>query len=233
MSKKPGYVVAWIEVKGERFEVLVKPEYAFRYREGEKLDIDSVLWSDTVFKDSRKGLKASPESLKKVFGTDDIRVIADRILREGKIQLTEEERRKMLEAKRRKIVAYISRNAIDPKTKLPIPESRIESAMEELGVGIDLYKDAESQAIEIVSKLARIMPIKLAKAIIDAIIPSDVASRVLSEAKKLGDVKRSEWLKDGSLKIELEIPAGAQVDVISKIQEFARGKAIINVKVVV
>ncbi|MEM0366723.1 MAG: ribosome assembly factor SBDS [Acidilobaceae archaeon] len=233
MSKKPGYVVAWIEVKGERFEVLVKPEYAFRYREGEKLDIDSVLWSDTVFKDSRKGLKASPESLKKVFGTDDIRVIADRILREGKIQLTEEERRKMLEAKRRKIVAYISRNAIDPKTKLPIPESRIESAMEELGVGIDLYKDAESQAIEIVSKLARIMPIKLAKAVIDAIIPSDVASRVLSEAKKLGDVKRSEWLKDGSLKIELEIPAGAQVDVISKIQEFARGKAIINVKVVV
>jgi len=233
VSKKPGYVVAWIEVKGERFEVLVKPEYAFRYREGEKLDIDSVLWSDTVFKDSRKGLKASPESLKKVFGTDDIRVIADRILREGKIQLTEEERRKMLEAKRRKIVAYISRNAIDPKTKLPIPESRIESAMEELGVGIDLYKDAESQAIEIVSKLARIMPIKLAKAIIDAIIPSDVASRVLSEAKKLGDVKRSEWLKDGSLKIELEIPAGAQVDVISKIQEFARGKAIINVKVVV
>ncbi|MEM0496579.1 MAG: ribosome assembly factor SBDS [Acidilobaceae archaeon] len=233
MSKKPGYVVAWIEVKGERFEVLVKPDYAFRYREGEKLDIDSVLWSDTVFKDSRKGLKASPESLKKVFGTDDIRVIADRILREGKIQLTEEERRKMLEAKRRKIVAYISRNAIDPKTKLPIPESRIESAMEELGVGIDLYKDAESQAIEIVSKLARIMPIKLAKAVIDAIIPSDVASRVLSEAKKLGDVKRSEWLKDGSLKIELEIPAGAQVDVISKIQEFARGKAIINVKVVV
>ncbi|MEM4656036.1 MAG: ribosome assembly factor SBDS [Acidilobaceae archaeon] len=233
MSKKPGYVVAWIEVKGERFEVLVKPEYAFRYREGEKLDIDSVLWSDTVFKDSRKGLKASPESLKKIFGTDDIRVIADRILREGKIQLTEEERRKMLEAKRRKIVAYISRNAIDPKTKLPIPESRIESAMEELGVGIDLYKDAESQAIEIVSKLARIMPIKLAKAVIDAIIPSDVASRVLSEAKKLGDVKRSEWLKDGSLKIELEIPAGAQVDVISKIQEFARGKAIINVKVVV
>ncbi|MEM1938772.1 MAG: ribosome assembly factor SBDS [Acidilobaceae archaeon] len=233
MSKKPGYVVAWIEVKGERFEILVKPEYAFRYREGEKLDIDSVLWSDTVFKDSRKGLKASPEGLKKVFGTDDIRVIADRILREGKIQLTEEERRKMLEAKRRKIVAYISRNAIDPKTKLPIPESRIESAMEELGVGIDLYKDAESQAIEIVSKLARIMPIKLAKAVIDAIIPSDVASRVLSEAKKLGDVKRSEWLKDGSLKIELEIPAGAQVDVISKIQEFARGKAIINVKVVV
>ena len=231
MSRK-SYVVAWIEIKGERFEVLVRPEQAFRYREGEKVDLGEILWTDTIYKDSRKGLKASPESLRKAFGTEDVRVIAERILKEGRIQLTEEERRRLLEAKRRKIITYIVRNAVDPKTGMPIPEPRIEAAMEELGVSIDLYRDAESQALEIVSKLSRIMPIKIARALIEAVIPPDIAGRVVSEVKRIGDVRRSEWLKDGSLKLEVEVPAGAQIDVINRIQGLAKGRASVNVKVV-
>jgi ribosome maturation protein SDO1 len=231
MSRK-SYVVAWIEIKGERFEVLVRPEQAFRYREGEKVDLGEILWTDTIYKDSRKGLKASPESLRKAFGTEDVRVIAERILKEGRIQLTEEERRRLLEAKKRKIITYIVRNAVDPKTGMPIPESRIEAAMEELGVSIDLYRDAESQALEIVSKLSKIMPIKIARALIEAVIPPDIAGRVVSEVKRIGDVRRSEWLKDGSLKLEVEVPAGAQIDVINRIQGLAKGRASVNVKVV-
>jgi len=231
MSRK-SYVVAWIEIKGERFEVLVRPEQAFRYREGEKVDLGEILWTDTIYKDSRKGLKASPESLRKAFGTEDVRVIAERILKEGRIQLTEEERRRLLEAKKRKIITYIVRNAVDPKTGMPIPESRIEAAMEELGVSIDLYRDAESQALEIVSKLSRIMPIKIARALIEAVIPPDIAGRAVSEVKRIGDVRRSEWLKDGSLKLEVEVPAGAQIDVINRIQGLAKGRASVNVKVV-
>ncbi len=231
MSRK-SYVVAWIEIKGERFEVLVRPEQAFRYREGEKVDLGEILWTDTIYKDSRKGLKASPESLRKAFGTEDVRVVAERILKEGRIQLTEEERRRLLEAKKRKIITYIVRNAVDPKTGMPIPESRIEAAMEELGVSIDLYRDAESQALEIVSKLSRIMPIKIARALIEAVIPPDIAGRAVSEVKRIGDVRRSEWLKDGSLKLEVEVPAGAQIDVINRIQGLAKGRASVNVKVV-
>jgi ribosome maturation protein SDO1 len=231
MSRK-SYVVAWIEIRGERFEVLVRPEQAFRYREGEKVDLGEILWTDTIYKDSRKGLKASPESLRKAFGTEDVRVIAERILKEGRIQLTEEERRRLLEAKKRKIITYIVRNAVDPKTGMPIPESRIEAAMEELGVSIDLYRDAESQALEIVSKLSRIMPIKIARALIEAVIPPDIAGRAVSEVKRIGDVRRSEWLKDGSLKLEVEVPAGAQIDVINRIQGLAKGRASVNVKVV-
>jgi ribosome maturation protein SDO1 len=210
----------------------VRPEQAFRYREGEKVDLGEILWTDTIYKDSRKGLKASPESLRKAFGTEDVRVIVERILKEGRIQLTEEERRRLLEAKRRKIITYIVRNAVDPKTGMPIPESRIEAAMEELGVSIDLYRDAESQALEIVSKLSRIMPIKIARALIEAVIPPDIAGRVVSEVKRIGDVRRSEWLKDGSLKLEVEVPAGAQIDVINRIQGLAKGRASVNVKVV-
>ena len=230
MTRKQDYVVAWIEVKGQRFEILVRPDQAFRYREKRDVDLEEVLWTDTVYKDVRKGLKASPEALKKAFGTDDINVIAERILSEGEIQLTEEQRRKMLEAKRRAVIRYIARNAVDPVTGNPIPESRIETAMEELRIGIDLYKDPESQAVEIVRKLSRVMPIRLAKALLEVLIPPPYAARAYGAIQRLGEVKKTDWLPDGSLKAELEVPAGAQIEVVNKIQSIAKGSARVNVR---
>jgi len=232
VTRKHEYIIAWMNIKGQRFEILVKPDEAFRFKEGEKIDIDEVLWTDTIYKDVRKGLKASPEALKRAFGTDDVVKIAEKILREGEIQLTEEQRRKMLEAKKRKIIAYIARNAIDPKTGKPIPESRIESAMEELRIGIDLYKPAEAQAVEIVKKLARVMPIRLARAVVQARIPPEFSGRLYRELARLGEVKKADWLSDGSLQVEIEIPAGAQVDVVNAIQRLTKGRAQVNVRVV-
>lgn len=233
MTKKHDYLVAWIEIGGQRYEILVRPDTVFRYKEGEDIDLDDVLWTDTVYKDVRKGLKAGPESLKRAFGTDDVRVIAQRILRDGEIQLTSEQRRKLIEAKRRQIITYISRNAIDPKTGKPIPEARIESAMEELRIGVDPFKDAEAQAVEIVRRLARLMPIRLARALLEVVIPPSFAPRLYRELQRLGDVKKMDWLTDGSLKAEIEIPAGAQMEFVSKLQKLTRGSAVVNVKKVV
>jgi ribosome maturation protein SDO1 len=225
-------VVAWINIRGKKFEILVRPDPAFRFKEGEKVDIEDILWTDTIYRDSRKGLKASPEEVKKAFGTTDTRKIAEKILREGEIQLTEEQRRKLIEAKKRQIITYIAKNAIDPKTGKPIPETRIETAFEQLRIGVDPFKDAESQAIEAVKKIARLMPIRLAKAVIRAVIPPQYSGRVYKEVQRLGRVLKSEWLNDGSLKIELEIPAGSQVDVVQRLQSITRGSAMVEVKVV-
>ncbi len=230
MTRKHDYLVARIDIKGQHFEILVRPDPAFKYKEGEKVDIDEVLWSDTVYKDVRKGLRASPESIRKAFGTDDIRKIAEKILKEGELQLTEEHRKKLLEAKRKQIISYIVRNAIDPKTGRPIPEQRIEAAMEQLRIGIDLFKDAEAQAIEIVRKLARLMPIKIAKALLEVTIPPQYSGRIYKDLQRLGELKKVDWKNDGSLVAEIEIPAGSQIDVVSKIQKLTRGSAIVNVK---
>ena len=232
MGRRQDYVIAWLEVRGERFEILVRPEYAFRYREGEGVPLDDVLWIDIVYRDARKGLKASPESLRRAFGVDDPRRGAALILREGEIQLTSEERRKLLEAKRRRVITYIARNAVDPRTGKPIPEARIESAMEELRIGVDLYKDVESQAVEIVRRIARIMPIRLSKALLEVRVPPAYSGRAYGELRRLGEVKKSEWLADGTLLVELEIPAGSQVDVINRIQSISRGGAQVKVRVV-
>lgn len=231
MPKKQEYVIAWIDIKGQHFEILVKPDEAFKFKEGEKVSISDVLWSDMVYKDVRKGLKASPDSVRKAFGTEDINAIAEKILREGQLQITEEERRKIIEMKRRQIITYIARNAVDPKTGTPIPEQRIENLMDELRIGVDPFKPVEQQALDIVKRLATVIPIKIAKALIEVIVPPEYAGRAIGEIKRLGDVKKTQWMDDGSLKAELEIPAGMQLEVIDKIQSITKGQSQVNVKV--
>ncbi len=232
MGRKQDYIVAWVTIKGKRFEILVRPDPAFKFKEGEKVDLDDILWTDIIYRDVKKGLKASPEEVKKAFGTDDIKKIVVKILKEGEIQLTEDQRRKLIEAKKRQIITYIARNAIDPKTGKPIPEARIETAFEQLRIGVDPFKSAESQALDAVRQIARLMPIRIAKALVRALIPAQYSGRVYKELRRLGEVKRADWQTDGSLLVELEIPAGSQIDVVSRLQNLTRGSAKIDVKVV-
>ncbi len=223
------YVIARYEAKGHRFEVLVNPDLALKVKEGEEVNVNELLVGDIVYKDARKGLKASPEALREVFGTDDIEKVAVEIVRRGELQLTAEQRRAIIEAKKRRIINFISKNAIDPKTKLPIPPKRIELAMEQARVTIDPYRSVEAQAQEIVSKIARIIPIKIARALLSIIVPPQYSGRIYKLLSGLGDIKKSRWRSDGSLEVELEIPAGLQDEVIDKINKFTKGSASVKV----
>ncbi len=228
-GRKKEYVIARITVRGRHFEILVDPELAFKYREGERIPIENVVVGDYVYKDVRRGLKASPEELKEVFGTDDIYKIADEIIKKGELQLTTEQRRMLLEMKKKQIVNYIAKSAIDPRTNTPIPPQRIEKAIEEARVAIDLYKSIEEQVPAIIRAISRILPIRLAKALLQVVIPPEYAGKVSSQITKLGEVKKSTWLADGSLMVELEIPAGMQSEVIDKLNSLTKGN--VNVKV--
>ncbi|OYT39808.1 MAG: ribosome assembly factor SBDS [Desulfurococcales archaeon ex4484_58] len=223
------YVIARYEVKGHKFEVLVNPDLALKVKEGKEVNIDELLIGDYIYKDARKGLKASPESMREVFGTDDIRKVAIEIVKRGEIHLTAEQRRRILEEKKRQVINLIAKNVIDPKTKLPIPPKRIENAMEQARISIDPFKPAEAQIEEIVSKLARYMPIKIAKAYVAVKIPPQYSGRAYRVLTGLGEIKKTTWLNDGSLVAEIEIPAGMQQEFIDKINELTRGNASIKV----
>ncbi|MCE4614880.1 MAG: ribosome assembly factor SBDS [Desulfurococcales archaeon] len=226
------YVIAKIDIGSNRFEILVNPDLAFKYKSGEQVDFDDLLMSDIVYKDARKGFKASSESVRKVFGTEDMKKIADTILRQGELQLTSAQRKQLLEARKRQIINYIVKNAVDPKTKLPIPTKRIENLFEELRISIDLNKSAEAQAIDAVKRIARVIPIKLARALVRAVIPPEFSGRAYNELSRLGELKKTEWKSDGSLVAEIEIPAGAQNDIINAINKLTKGRGQIQIKVV-
>ena len=66
---------------------------------------------------------------KKVFGTAYVKTSAETISRDGEGQLTTEQRHKMQEDKRKRIVSEIVRNAWNPQTKTPHPPLRIENCV--------------------------------------------------------------------------------------------------------
>ncbi len=224
------HVIARLEIGGKKFEVLVDPEAAMRLREGKQVDPDELLVGDYVYRDVRRALKASPEELRKVFGTDDVKKIAVEIVKRGEIQMTAEQRRRLIEQKKKQIIMFIARNAIDARTKLPVPPQRIEAAMEEAGVGVDPFKPVEEQAMQIIRALQRILPLKVARALLRVRIPPEYAPRVYSELQRLGEVKSMDWKTDGSLVAELEIPAGMQQEVIDRLNKLTRGQ--VEVKIV-
>ena len=126
--------------EGEKFEILVKPDPALEYKLGKRKDISSVLVSDDIYTDSGKGTKPSTEKLLKAFKTEDLVEIAQIILQKGDLNLTTEQRRKMVDEKRRQLVEFISKTYVDPRTYLPHPPLRIEQAMKDARVSVEPQK---------------------------------------------------------------------------------------------
>ncbi len=92
------------ESHGEKFEILVKPKEALDFRSGKSISISDIVVSDTIYKDIKKGQKASPSSLKKVFGTVDYESIVKEILKKGDIPVTSEQRKELLEKRESKLL---------------------------------------------------------------------------------------------------------------------------------
>jgi len=217
------YTVARITHDGEHFEILVKPQRAFSYRLGKTTSVSEVLVADTIFTDAGKGLRASEDKLQKAFGTTDSIKIAEIILKRGTLQLTTEQRRQLVEDKRKQIVSLISRQCVDPKTNLPHPPLRIEQAMEQIHFSIDPFKDAEEQAREIIKLLRPILPLKVEQVSVAVRIPPEYASKVYGTVKSFSTIKREQWQADGSWSATVEMPAGLYGPFLEKLGKITRG----------
>jgi ribosome maturation protein SDO1 len=219
------YTIARFTKDNEHFEVLVKPEKALQYRMGKISAITEVLVTETTFSDANKGIRVSEEALRKAFGTTEPLKVAETILKRGTIQLTTEQRRKMIESKRKQIIAFISRQSVDPRTNLPHPPLRVEQAMKQIHYSIDPFKPVEEQAKEIIKLLRSILPLKMEKVSVGVHIPAEYAAKAYGTVKGFGTIKREEWRGDGSWRGVLEMPAGLYGPFLEKIGEITKGRA--------
>lgn len=221
MSDK--YTVARMTKENEHFEVLVKPQKALDYRMGKIAGITEVLAAETIFSDANKGTKVSEEALQKAFGTTDALKIAEMILAKGTLQLTTEQRRKMIEDKRKQIIDFIARQSVDPKTNLPHPPTRIEKAMEQIRYSIEPFKPVEEQAKEMIKLLRTILPLKMEQVTVGVTIPAEYSARAYGAIKVFGTIKREEWRANGSWYGVLEMPAGMYAPFLNKLGEVTKG----------
>ncbi len=221
MSEK--YTSARISIDDNKFEILVRPGPALDYIMGKKVDLSDVLVVDEVFSDAKKGMKASEKKLTSIFGTENAQEIAEKILRDGELQLTTAQRRRLVEQKRLQIVAFISRHCMDPRTKLPHPPTRIEQALEEIRLSIDPFKDAEDQARDVIQALRPILPISMEELRIAVKIPAEYAARAYGAVKDFGSIEKEEWQTDGSWIAMIEMPAGLHGPFLEKLGKITQG----------
>jgi len=221
MSKN--YTVARISVKGKNFEILVNPDPALSYREGKSIPLSEVLVTDVIFSDANKGLKVSEDDLQTAFRTTDVQRIADIILKRGTLQLTAEQRRRMVEEKKRQIITFISRQCVDPRTKLPHPPIRIQQALEQVHFSVDPFKDAEEQANEAIALLRSVLPISMEKISVSVKIPPQYVGKAYGAVKSFGKIKNESWRSDGSWTAIVEMPAGLYGPFLEKLGEMTRG----------
>ena len=208
-------VIARMEKGGKRYEVLVDPDLVDQFKaDPESVDIDQLLAIEDVFHDSKGGERPTAEAIENTFGSQDMFEITRIILERGNIQLTTEQRKKMVTQKRQAIIHNIASTAVDPKTKLPHPAQRIEIALDETRYPVDPFKSVEIQAAEVIDKLKPLIPLSFETMRLAFKIPGKSyggASQVLRQYKK-----KEEWLSNGDWVCVVEIPAAMKGDLISK-----------------
>jgi len=219
-----------LKKSGKNFEVMLSdPNAALELRRGNsKIDVRDVLRAEGIFSDAKKGEFASENDLKAIFGSNDAATVAKVIIIEGDFHLTSEQKKIILDQKKNKIVNYIHMNAFDPKTNLPHPKQRIELAMEQAGVRINMHESMTSQTDAIVKKLQSILPMSFEKLRLRVSIPTTHASKTYSILKSNYPCKNEAWQNDGSVTLEVEIQAGKKQAIFDTVNRLTKGEAHIT-----
>ncbi|MEM5802213.1 MAG: ribosome assembly factor SBDS [Candidatus Aenigmatarchaeota archaeon] len=217
-------VVCKLTVSGQKFEILVDPYKALELKKNSNIKIEDVLAYPAIYKDARQGEAVSSQDLQKAFGTTDINKIAIRIIKDGELQITTELRRQMIDQKKNQIANIISKRGINPQTNTPHPPQRILNAMEQAGIQIDPFQDAEHQIDKVLKAIKPLLPIKFQKLILQIKVPAQYAGKSYSIIKSFGNIQQENWLGDGSLQANVEILSGLQDDFFEKISSLTHGQ---------
>ncbi|WP_321507008.1 ribosome assembly factor SBDS [uncultured Methanoregula sp.] len=222
-------VVARLESFGEKFEILVDPDQAALVRQGQAVNIEDVVAALNVFGNASKATRASDEVLMKVFHTTDFDTVARKIIEKGEIHLTADQRKHMVEEKRRQVITFISRNSVNPQTGHPHPPHRIEMAMDEARVNIDPFKHLDEQVKETVKALRPLLPIRFEELRLAIKIPGDFAAKAYGDIAAGSTMEKDEWLKDGSWVCVVRIPAGIQIEFYDLINKLTKGEGQVKI----
>ena len=216
-------VIARYKHGKKNFEVLVDPEKVDLIRSGAEVDIEDALAVEEIFEEVSKGEKATEKDLMALFSTTDVREVAKRIIKDGEVQLTAEQRKRKVEERKNRVIERISRISINPQTNTPHPPQRIEIAMKEAKVHIDPFKSVDELVSETIKAIRPIIPIKIEEIQIAIKIPAEYTGRVYDLKKNYG-VTKEEWQEDGSFIALVKVPAGMRDELFSFLNAITKGE---------
>ena len=226
-KERVSFTLARLKKGGENFEVVISDiDKALSFRSGNEIKINEFVQSQTIFENANKGLKASEDKVKVILGKNPVA----KIIRDGELHLTADQRKKLMENRRNKIIEYIQQNSVDPKSGSPHPRQRIELAMSEAKVNVDISENIDAQTQKIIKSIMTIIPLSFDKIKLKIYIPAKFAGSTYSALKNRysSSIKKEEWKNDGGIHIELEIVGGAKSNLYSLINKLTNGEAEIE-----
>jgi len=222
-------VIARLETEGHRFEILVDPNEAQAFKEGDEIDWEDSIAVDGIWTDSAKGERAPETILEDIFDSADLIDIYKRILTEGTIQLTSEQKKEMIDKKKKQILSHIVANAMNPQTGGAHPPQRIENAIVEAKYHFDPIRSVESQVEDIVRKIRPLIPISFEKVKAAVKIPAIFVGKCYGQMSGLGTIENEEYQNDGSWIGIVKMSAASYNELENLLGSITKGAAEIKI----
>ncbi|MGV8151549.1 MAG: ribosome assembly factor SBDS [Candidatus Nanoarchaeia archaeon] len=212
-----------LKVGKSLFETRIDADLGLKLRKGEAVAISSVIRDNAIYSDINKGMRSSSAELANAFGSTDLNVIVDRMVKKGEIEIPKEIRDEALEAKKKQVIDFLTKNAIDSRTNRPYTADMISNAMKQAGVKVENVS-IDKQIKNIIDALKKILPIKIETKKILLRVPPEFTGRVYGIVQEYKE--KEEWLSNGSLELILNIPVGLQSEFYDKLNSITHGSAI-------
>src|SRR3989338_5995319 len=116
-----------------------------------------------------------------------------------------------MEKRKKEVITFIAKNAVNPQMKAPHPPVRIENALDEIRFSFDLNRPFNHQVEQAVKELKKVLPISMEKLKIAVKIPSVFAGKASAVLHKY-EIVNEEWQSSGSLICVVLVPAGVKQD---------------------
>ncbi len=205
------------------FETMVDLENAMKLKKGEDMDMSEIIRDTAIYTDQKKGMHAGNAELENAFNTTDFQEIVKKIIQKGDLEVTQEFRDEETEQKRKQVIDFLTRNAVDPRTSRPYTPDILENTIKQAGASIKNIP-IEKQINEILESLKRIIPIKIETKKIKIKIPAMHTGRVYGLVQE--HKEKEDWLPNGDLEVTLNIPIGIQMEFYDKLNSITHGSAI-------
>ena len=143
-----------------------------------------------------------------------------KIVKSGEILTTQDYREGEQDKKIKQVVDALSKYALDPRTGIPHPPQRIESAIKEAHVNI---KNApiEDQLRDIVAEISKIIPIKMEEKKVEFTIPSIYIGQTYGIINPYKE--KETWLNNGDLTVTIACSGATLFNVIDKLNSVTHG----------
>lgn len=221
-------ILARIKRSGKTFELSIDPLKTEEYLKG-SAQLAEALMSDEIFVDAKRGQLANATELEEVFKTTDKTKIAEIILKHGEIQTTSDQRAKEREQRLKQLIQKIHELAVDPRTGIPHPITRIDAALKEAKVHLKDNQSIDEQFDSIISKLRPIIALKIEIKKLQVIIPGQYVG-VLNHYIRSKKLLKEEWTNTGAWQVTIEVPAGLVPKTIDDLNAKSSGSCQVTFK---